>query len=290
LAQGHWKPEKNTVSNEASLQRRNINIMAKLRIALLLCFMMAATASLASASSSSSLSSSSLARSSLAKQGLNTMVLRAREWLRTHEDPDQAGMDELKNTNPDAFAIVQALMTKKSLGLLNPKHPNAFGGYQGAPEKGDMSTTVVEDAPSTPVAAASTETQHASGQDFLNWKPHDDDDSMVSNVLGEVASLTGNSVAAPVKEASAPVEVAQPQPEPQKTESVKVVAPIASMSQANSYLNSAGMDQPKEARVAVPKGNALSGFSWNDDDSAPAKAVAPQPKIPGGNALESFLR
>merc|ERR1719440_328290 len=86
------------------------------------------------------------------------MVLRAREWLRTHEDPDEAGMEELKTTNPDAYAIVQALITKKSLGLLNPKHPNAFGGYQEAPGKNVMSTDIV-DPPAAPVASLATQTQ-----------------------------------------------------------------------------------------------------------------------------------
>merc|ERR1719265_2553463 len=94
-------------------------------------------------------------------EGLNTMVLRARSWLASHgyTDPDQAGMDELRQTNPDAFAIVQALITKKSLGLLNPRHPNAFGGYTdaaGAP--GTMSTKVVEDPPVMPVASLVTDT------------------------------------------------------------------------------------------------------------------------------------
>merc|ERR1719463_866419 len=148
--------------------------------------MMAAAASLASSSSKTSIASSALARSSL-HEGLNKMVLRAREWLRTHENPDEAGMEELKATNPDAYAIVQALMTKKSLGLLNPRHPNAFGGYQGAPgAKGTMSTVTVEAPPQ--VSAVSTETQVTSHSDFFNWKPHDDDDSMVSNIEGGVAS------------------------------------------------------------------------------------------------------
>merc|ERR1719316_2010297 len=123
--------------------------------------MLAAAASLASAllaSSSSSLASSSLARSSIKKEGLNTMVMRAREWLRTHEDPDQAGMEELRTTNPDAYAIVQALITKKSLGLLNPKHPTAFGGYMEAPGKGVMSTDVVDPQPAeVPLAAVATQ-------------------------------------------------------------------------------------------------------------------------------------
>merc|ERR1719247_149454 len=134
--------------------------------------MAVAAASLASSSSRTSIASSSLARTSI-HEGLNTMVLRARDWLRAHEDPDEAGMEELKSTNPDAYAIVQALITKKSLGLLNPKHPNAFGGYQEAPGKGVMSTEIVDPQPQVSLAAAvATQTQHSSNQDFFNWKPH----------------------------------------------------------------------------------------------------------------------
>merc|ERR1719262_1262921 len=103
-----------------------------------------------------------MASTTLLHDGLNKMVSRAREWLKTYgeEDPDQAGMDELRQTNPDAYAIVQALITKKSLGLLNPKHPNAFGGYNGSPgQHGTMSTKVVDD-PVVPVTAVETDTQH----------------------------------------------------------------------------------------------------------------------------------
>lgn len=228
------------------------------------------------------------------------MVLRAREWLRTHEDPDQAGMDELKATNPDAYAIVQALITKKSLGLLNPKHPNAFGGYQEAPGKGVMSTEIVDPQPEVPVAALATQTQQTSHQDFFNWKPHEDDDSMVSNVLGEVASLKNGAPVSSVDEAvSAPVKSTQAQPKVAALESSNsylkstgpmVKSPTASMSQSNSYLSSAGLE-PKHFAVSNTHGNALSSFSWNDDDSAPASTpAAVQPKIAGGNALANFLR
>lgn len=215
------------------------------------------------------------------------MVLRAREWLRTHEDPDEAGMEELKTTNPDAYAIVQALITKKSLGLLNPRHPNAFGGYQDAPGKGTMSTDIVDPQPVVPLAAVATQTQHSSNQDFFNWKPHEDDDSMISNVLGAVSSLKNGASASSVEQAvSAPMKSTQPQPEPQKT---------ASMSQENSYLNSAGLEpkglEPKHFATAGTHGNALASFSWNDDDSAPASTpIATQPKVAGGNALVNFLR
>jgi len=276
--------------------------MGNLRFALVSCLMTVALGSLAASSSSSSLASSSLARTSI-HEGLNTMVLRAREWLRTHENPDEAGMEELKATNPDAYAIVQALMTKKSLGLLNPRHPNAFGGYQDAPgSKGTMSTVTVEAPPQ--MAAVSTETQVASHSDFFNWKPHDDDDAMVANIDAPPSPV---AKVAP----SSPVETAQPQPVAQKSEPLKAAAPVegsnsylsstgplvksplASMSQENSYLNSAGLE-PKQA---VPvnthfKTNALASFNWNDDDDSAHASVpaASKPTIPAGNALANFLR
>merc|ERR1719395_169822 len=57
-------------------------------------------------------------------------AFRAKLWLKSHDpSADEAGMNDLKNSDPNAFAIVQALLTKKSLGLLDPNHPSAgFGG------------------------------------------------------------------------------------------------------------------------------------------------------------------
>jgi hypothetical protein len=257
-----------------------------------------------------------LERTSL-REGLNTMVSRAREWLNTHggEDPDQAGMDELKQTNPDAFAIVQALITKKSLGLLNPKHPNAFGGYNDAPGQGTMSTVVVDDPPAVPVATVATGTEHAtsgSHQDFFNWKPHENDDAMVSDVLGEVAQIKNGGATV----AAAPVEAVKPQPEPQienhdagmveLKDFVKDAKPVVqaqeSQAPSNPYMQNltptASMSQEASSvKVAFAgKHNALSSFSWDDDDSAPTAPSTPKatgvtaPASPKNNALENFLR
>merc|ERR1719326_352 len=53
-------------------------------------------------------------------------TFRAKMWLKTHDPSgDEAGMQDLKNSDPNAYAIVQALLTKKSLGLLDPNHPTA---------------------------------------------------------------------------------------------------------------------------------------------------------------------
>ncbi|CAK0906081.1 unnamed protein product, partial [Prorocentrum cordatum] len=50
----------------------------------------------------------------------------AREWLRSHGPaPPQDELQELKAANPEAYAIVKALLTKRALGLLDPRHPTA---------------------------------------------------------------------------------------------------------------------------------------------------------------------
>merc|ERR1719486_211489 len=65
----------------------------------------------------------------------SSAAFRAKMWMKAHDpSADEAGMNDLKNTEPNAFAIVQALLTKKSLGLLDDKNPSAaFGGV--APKK-----------------------------------------------------------------------------------------------------------------------------------------------------------
>jgi len=47
----------------------------------------------------------------------SSAAFRAKLWLKTHEPTaDEAGMNDLKNSDPNAYAIVQALLTKQSLG------------------------------------------------------------------------------------------------------------------------------------------------------------------------------
>lgn len=58
-------------------------------------------------------------------------VAVAEAWLRSHwsestAQPDMSALGELKSANPEAFAIVQALMAKRSLGLLKPRMATTF--------------------------------------------------------------------------------------------------------------------------------------------------------------------
>jgi len=179
-----------------------------------------------------------------------------------------------------------------------------------------MSTQVVDD---TPVAAVATETQHSvsgSNKDMFNWKPHDEDDAMVSNLIGSAATTDKNNDVA----IAAPTEGVQSQSKPQIENhdtvmtALKVTKPSEHteepQSSTNPYLESVhikptwhGASMIKEAQsvnVAKPARsnfNALSSFSWDDDDSTKAApgtqtATGSASESPSRkeNALEHFLR
>jgi len=143
----------------------------------------------------------------------------ARVFMLDHGNPNNDELAELRTENPDAYALVKALLMKKSLGLLDPKHPTAsFSKPAPSSDDGDhpvgaavyekfattdkerqalagsepaYDTSAVEDV----VAPAPSSGSH----DWLNWKPADSaasDDQMVKNVLGSVAGLVGGKVPA----------------------------------------------------------------------------------------------
>merc|ERR1711862_1019775 len=56
-------------------------------------------------------------------------------WLGKHGGAPQGDeLAELKAENPEAYGIVKALLTKRSLGLLDPKHPSASFSAAKAPQ------------------------------------------------------------------------------------------------------------------------------------------------------------
>lgn len=144
----------------------------------------------------------------------------ARVWMLDHANPNVDELAELKVENPDAYALVKALLTKRSLGLLDPKHPTASFSKPAPEEEGShpvgaavyakfattdkerqalanaepaYDTSTVEDEVVTPAPSSGS-------HDWLNWKPADSaasDDAMVQNVLGSVAGLVGKKVPAP---------------------------------------------------------------------------------------------
>jgi len=140
----------------------------------------------------------------------------ARTWFEAHSrsvQPDE--LDDLKNANPDAYALVKALLTKRSLGLLDPRHPTASfspakpvddadqpsgaAAFAKFASPGELSQGKTGDEVAADVPAVYAEAPTPVHHDWLNWKPTDSaaesDESMVQNVLGAVAQLKGGSAA-----------------------------------------------------------------------------------------------
>lgn len=119
------------------------------------------------------------------------------------KDPDE--LAELKQENPGAYAIVKALLTKRSLGLLNPAHPS-----------------------SSSMTSSSSSGQH---RDWLHWKPADEsqlvDDEFANRSLENPAPESPVSIKEPALSSTSTSSAANflaPKPQPQP---IAQTAPIA---------------------------------------------------------------
>lgn len=230
----------------------------------------------------------------------------AQRWLASHPAVQQDQLAELKDVNPDAYAIVKALLTKRSLGLLDPKHPTASfvpaapKADEGAPSGASAFALSAEDeavaskkkgGDDSDSAAVYPEAVpvHAHHGDWMNWKPSDsamDDDAMVKSVLGEVGSLVGK------KGASQPVATGSSSALSQDEASfaadfptaMKTAAPAAPAQEApataaapqgNTYLRGLSGGDDAVQKAAAPAGGSLASFSWSDDNAASATTEAP---------------
>jgi len=243
---------------------------------------------------------------------VSTAEGRAAAWLRVHGQGAPSGdeLSELKAENPEAYGIVKALLMKRQLGLLDPKHPSASFAAAKAPaevpgaeafkemavESGEKASVapLYPDAPA-PVAH----------HNWLNWKPQQsalDDEAMVNNVLGSVAELKGGHAADAAPGADGD-ELKWTSPSADALAAVKPVAQVASPtaavaapSQENSYLKSLDLGGASTAGDAAPTKNFLTSFSWDDKEPAEkpqAEAAAPATPSAGKkpkNALLSWLR
>jgi hypothetical protein len=219
-------------------------------------------------------------------------VSEARLFLRAHaaQPPQADELTELKNENPEAYGLVKALLMKRSLGLLNPRHPTASFAKPSAdeqqpaeqgPEAFQQFASPADAPADAPVAAAAqpkaaavpyAEVQGASAhKDWLNWKPQEsamNDEQMVQSVLGAVAELKGKkagllSKSRSTEESSSslaeaePVQVAPVAEKPTAPPAAPVVAAVAPAApQENSYLKTVDLgltSQQTEVTQEKPK-------------------------------------
>jgi len=254
----------------------------------------------------------------------STSASFARAWLSAHAAPQADELAELRDVNPDAYALVKALLTKRSLGLLDPKHPTAsfaapahtdddaphgaaaFAGLITPEELAQHGKGSSLDAPPAENAVYPDAPAPEQHHDFWNWKPQSSavsDDAMVQNVLGAVASLKGPKISAPTKDlspmeadaaslgldaaslAAAPVTVAAP----------VAAAPVAAAPVGNPYLRGLSLDTSAPVASAssdsstASGSNPLTSFSWGDDSKPGPQQDQRAVKKPVVSALSSWL-
>jgi hypothetical protein len=248
--------------------------------------------------------------------------ISAKVWLREHSGGNPDELAELKTENPDAYALVKALLTKRSLGLLDPKHPTA--SFAAPPPKEDtdqpsgaevyakFATTPKEQlalsgqqssaSPDVPYPdAQNSQSQvpypeaHGSSQNWMSWKPdNNDDDAMVQNVLGAVADLTkkkslrGQSDSQDENPLQAEAARMEDQGEPSFQPNTEAAPPQP----VAEPVVQASVEAPAEiAKPAAPvqdePRNALTAFTF--DDSATTTTTTTLRANKGANPLASWL-
>jgi len=116
---------------------------------------------------------------------------RAQVWLSAHRAAQPDELADYAKQDPTGYALVKALLMKKSLGLLDPRHPhdsvsenhrdentphtNVFAKFATPTDQSVDSSAASPDAPAP--------TQH----NWMSWKPADSgaDDNLVKSVSGE---------------------------------------------------------------------------------------------------------
>jgi len=232
----------------------------------------------------------------------------ATAWLQSHRAPTDDQLGELKNANPDAYAMVKALLSKHTkvvTGLADSERGADVFKRMMTPRHLSAAVPGVAVPYSDPEVAAA---QPVMG-DQMHYSPNakaDKDESMVDRLLGAVAGLAGpkgkkiallrqrrhhNEDENPFAKDLAAFGDSQATPAPTLEQVVAVEAPevkqkVAAAPHENSYLKGLDLsgDMPEVVgakhaahRAALEShGNYLASFSF--DDSAPA-VEAPKPKV-----------
>jgi len=104
-------------------------------------------------------------------------------------------LSDLKAENPNAYSIVKGLLAKQKLGVLNPMHPSApLDSQLEASSDGDIALDEYKPTGHDSMAMAADTAAAKLGGTWLGWKPKQEDDSEVSNLLNTVEELTGKVV------------------------------------------------------------------------------------------------
>lgn len=249
----------------------------------------------------------------------------AREWLQYHTSPTDDQLGELKNANPDAYAMVKALLTKHKMGLVKlapeERGPDVFKRMM-------TPRHLAASRPQVSVPYGDAEMGASPPVDNMHYNPNaaaDKDERMVDRLLGAVAGLSGakgkkiallrkrhhkqeaenpfakDMAAFGVETQTTQAPAAFPLEEPQVEEQQP---PAAAAHKENSYLKGIDLSGDMPAVLGTKHGdmkhaprhdsdtNYLATFTFGDG-LAPAVQEAPKPKkvaTPKPKKSNSFLK
>lgn len=153
-------------------------------------------------------------------------------WLRVHAwdtQPSSDDLGDLKTTDPNAYAMVRALLAKQQMGVLNFQHPSA--GFadttphlsaEGAASLARMEASVAKKRAPVEAAAAPTRQESnalypeagTSHHNWLNWKSDNTDDQILAGLGADSSDSTGSLLAESSVPVSSPVSALQDDPAP----------------------------------------------------------------------------
>lgn len=217
---------------------------------------------------------------------------RAKVWLRQHQSPDEQGLNDLKNSDPNSYAIVQALLAKQQMGLLDPSNP---GGQKH--EEHESAADIMRSAPSiagvapevpdmSELAVSAPVTHHSyTGGNPLAFNAHKADDDVMSIIDGGDHSSSAEDQIQPISQMvmSAPVLHSHYNAQPAVSDTNQAVLsvlsggdpePSGSTPGRRSYMSEISMPTPMRRAVYSPpvqhasysRGNPLAFNSHKSDD------------------------
>jgi len=213
---------------------------------------------------------------------LQASEVAVRTWLREHPAGAQSedGLAELKTANPDAYAIVKSLLMKRSLGLLDPKHPSASFAKTPTSDSAPLEASASVDSTSADASvdvSAMPASSAGAHKDWLNWKPQDsaaNDEAMVNSVLGAVAQIKGGQSSTAVNSA--------PQPSATPDTSGPLELKASDATSAVTAAEAPAVPVPQPVAVAPVTKAASSVASGGDDVNQ--QAVPLQPAVEQQNS------
>lgn len=201
-----------------------------------------------------------------------TAEAHAKAWLRMHQDPDRQGLEDLKNSDPNSYAIVQALLMKQQAGLIDASNPT--GRRPEAEAQQESAADIMRDAPTiegappiSEVAIRAPVKRAEYHGDPWHFKAHsaEDDDALVQGVLGAAAELVPSGPSAP---ASSLISSKR------STGGMKITR-ISPLSADMGLVSSAGGDSDAEpAPTSQQSQSKFYGISMNWGKSTPEAPTA----------------